>query len=416
MEIINYSGTKISAINTNFTFRPRENSLGNLFSELWERLCDFSARDAFKRAVGSYRFSARSLGAVLKASSSACVKALPRALLLTLCVATPIFAIKYLSYRENNHCNIELKTASAAEMDYLDLAMSSFALNNSTSFDGEGNIVFFGSESDQLASDKNAQAEQTAQTVAEMPTFKQIVSFKTYTVQPGDTISSVCQKFGLKNISTLIAVNNISNVRSLRSGQKLTVPSLDGLNYCVASGDTIEGLSAKYKVSVEDLLDVNDLSSSVLQKGQKLFIPGAKMDSDSLLRAMGEIFVYPISAKWRLTSRFGNRPDPFTGIRQNHTGIDMACPTGTPIKAAKSGKVSFTGYSNVYGKYVIVTHADGYQTLYGHMSRITTKKGDSVNQGTQLGLVGSTGYSTGPHLHLSVYKNGKLIDPLSVLK
>ena len=70
--------------------------------------------------------------------------------------------------------------------------------------------------------------------------------------------------------STLIAVNNISNVRSLRSGQKLTVPSLDGLNYCVASGDTIEGLSAKYKVSVEDLLDVNDLSSSVLQKGQKL--------------------------------------------------------------------------------------------------------------------------------------------------
>ncbi|MBQ5432404.1 MAG: M23 family metallopeptidase, partial [Treponema sp.] len=108
--------------------------------------------------------------------------------------------------------------------------------------------------------------------------------------------------------------------------------------------------------------------------------------------------------------------DPFTGIKQHHTGIDMACPTGTPIKAAKSGKVSFTGYSNVYGKYVIVTHADGYQTLYGHMSRITTKKGQVVDQGSQLGLVGSTGYSTGPHLHLSVYKNGKLIDPLSVLK
>ncbi|MBO4386757.1 MAG: M23 family metallopeptidase [Treponema sp.] len=343
-----------------------------------------------------------------KAAGKSFTKALPVILFFSLCVASPFFAIKYINYRENNFCNIKFKPASAKELDYLDLAMSSFALSNSTCFDSEGNVVFFGSGGEESLSQQ--------QDLPEAVPFKQKVSFKSYTVQQGDTISSVCQKFGLKNISTLIAVNNISNVRSLRSGQKLTVPSLDGLNYTVASGDTIEGLSAKYNVSVEDLLDVNDLASSLLQKGQELFIPGAKMDSLSLRRAMGEIFVYPITAKWRLTSRFGYRPDPFTGVKQHHTGIDMACPTGTPVKAAKSGTVSFTGYSNVYGKYVIVTHADGYQTLYGHMSRITSKKGQIVDQGSQLGLVGSTGYSTGPHLHLSVYKNGKLIDPLSVLK
>lgn len=409
MEIINYSGTKISAIHTNFGFGARESSTSDFFSDLWERICDFSSyRKAFRSSVGSFRFSVKSLNSMAKAATSALVKSLPLVLFLSLCVASPFFAIKYISYREDNFCNIKLKPTSAQELDYLDLAMSSFALNNSTCFDSEGNIVFFGSEGDQTLPQQKD--------LPEAAIFKQKVSYKTYTVQQGDTISSVCQKFGLKNISTLIAVNNINNVRSLRSGQKLTVPSLDGLDYTVASGDTIEGLSAKYNVSVEDLLDVNDLSSAVLQKGQKLFIPGAKMDSLALRRAMGEIFVYPITAKWRLTSRFGYRPDPFTGIKQHHTGIDMACPTGTPIKAAKSGKVSFTGYSNVYGKYVIVTHADGYQTLYGHMSRITTKKGQVVDQGSQLGLVGSTGYSTGPHLHLSVYKNGKLIDPLSVLK
>ncbi|MBQ3649394.1 MAG: LysM peptidoglycan-binding domain-containing protein, partial [Treponema sp.] len=258
MEIINYSGTKISAIHTNFGFGARESSTSDFFSDLWERICDFSSyRKAFRSSVGSFRFSVKSLNSMAKAATSALVKSLPLVLFLSLCVASPFFAIKYISYREDNFCNIKLKPTSAQELDYLDLAMSSFALNNSTCFDSEGNIVFFGSEGDQTLSQQKD--------LPEADLFKQKVSYKTYTVQQGDTISSVCQKFGLKNISTLIAVNNINNVRSLRSGQKLTVPSLDGLDYTVASGDTIEGLSAKYNVSVEDLLDVNDLSSAVLQ-------------------------------------------------------------------------------------------------------------------------------------------------------
>ena len=246
--------------------------------------------------------------------------------------------------------------------------------------------------------------------------FGEPVTFQTYTVKSGDSISTISRKFGLSNISTLIAVNDISNVRTLRSGQKLRIPSMDGLVYTVQSGDSLNSLSVKYHVSVEEILDANDLTSDTLARGMSLFIPGAKMDTMSLKKAMGELFVYPITAAWRLTSRFGPRKDPFTGVASSHTGIDMACPTGTPIRAALSGKVAYVGWSNVFGNYVIINHGNGYQTLYGHMSKTLVKKGQSVDQSTRVGLVGSTGYSTGPHLHFTVYKNGNLVDPMSLLK
>ena len=94
----------------------------------------------------------------------------------------------------------------------------------------------------------------------------------------------------------------------------------------------------------------------------------------------------------------------------------MACPTGTPIRAAMSGRVAYVGWSNIFGNYVIINHENGYQTLYGHMSKTLATSGQRVGQGTRIGLVGSTGYSTGPHLHFTVYKNGKLVDPQTLLK
>ena len=92
----------------------------------------------------------------------------------------------------------------------------------------------------------------------------------------------------------------------------------------------------------------------------------------------------------------------------------MAAPQGTPIYAALGGTVVATGWDNVYGKYVTVAHHSGYKTLYGHMSKITIKKGAYVTTSTKLGEVGSTGQSTGPHLHFTVYKNGTPINPANV--
>ena len=285
-----------------------------------------------------------------------------------------------------------------SEVELLDSIMHSFAKEESVEYLSDGSLpdAEFGAGAAKL--------------------FSQPVTYRAYTVQSGDTISSITRKFGLKNISTIIGVNGIENVRLLVSGQKLKIPSIDGLVYSVQKENTLQGLSAKYKVSVEELLDVNELESANLTVGQKLFIPGARLSGDELLNAMGELFKCPLTSKFRYTSMFGPRPDPITGAKSFHTGVDMACPTGTPIYSSSTGTVAFVGYSNIFGNYIIVKHPNGYQTLYGHMSSTIAKKGQTVSQGTKLGLVGSTGYSTGSHLHFTVYKNGHLVDPMTVIK
>ncbi len=246
--------------------------------------------------------------------------------------------------------------------------------------------------------------------------YTQPVSFQNYTVQSGDSIHSISTRFGLDNISTLIGVNNIENVRLLRSGQKIIVPSIDGLIYNVKKGDSLEKISSQYSVTIEEILDVNELDSSILQIGETLFIPGARLDTTSLRQAMGELFKHPLSGRWRLSSNYGNRADPFTGVRSFHTGADFAIAKGTPVRSAMSGTVSTAGYSSIYGYYVIVNHHNGYQTLYAHfMEAAPVKKGQSVSQNTIVGYVGSTGYSTGNHLHFSVYKDGKLVSPRTVI-
>ena len=304
------------------------------------------------------------------------------------------------SYIQTVPGNVVLQESYTSEMELLEKAMTSFALEESQEYDSDGNLV----------GEKQLSAAELEKL------FRQPVSFQSYTVKSGDTISGIAKKFGLKNISTLISINDIDNVRALAAGQKLKVPSIDGLFYTVQRGNSLAGLSTKFNVSMEELLDVNELESSELAVGQRLFIPGAKMDSAKLQQAMGEMFRCPITAKFRISSRFGPRLDPFTGARSYHTGVDYACPMGTPITAAASGTIAFTGVSPVFGNYVIIRHSNGYQSLYGHMSQIIAKKGQYVSQGTRIGLVGSTGYSTGPHLHFTVYKNGKLVDPMSLVK
>lgn len=240
------------------------------------------------------------------------------------------------------------------------------------------------------------------------------VTFRDYTVKKGETISGIAARAGLRNFGTLLSVNAIDNARRISAGQVLRIPSTDGLLYTVKKNETLAGIAAAYKVSVTVLLDANDLTRETLSVGQQLFIPGVSLSSFDLKKALGELFIYPIQG--RLTSPFGYRSDPFTGARSYHTGVDLAAPTGTPVKATLDGKVAETGFNRIFGNYVIITHDRGYQSLYGHLSAIHAKRGQYVAQGTSIGAVGSTGYSTGPHLHLSIYKNGSLIDPLSVLK
>ncbi len=124
----------------------------------------------------------------------------------------------------------------------------------------------------------------------------------------------------------------------------------------------------------------------------------------------------PLQGGGRLASRFGNRVHPIFKSRRMHTGVDLASKTGTPIYASGDGVVEKAGWVSGYGKKVEIKHVNGFETGYGHMSRIADgmKPGVRVRQGQIIGYVGSTGNSTGPHLHFEIKVNGRFVDPLSV--
>ena len=247
-----------------------------------------------------------------------------------------------------------------------------------------------------------------------LPSIIKEVKYTDYIVKRGDTISGIAYKMGLKNIGTIFSANNVTNAKRIMTGTHLTIPSMDGVLYTVKKTDSLDSIAKDFNVPLEALLDANDLNDTEITFNTRLFIPGASLSITELRKAMGELFIYPIHG--RLTSPFGYRRDPFTGRKSFHSGIDLAAPTGTPIKVIFDGTVSLTSYSRVFGNYIIITHPNGYQSLYGHVSAFNAKKGQRVSQGDIVALVGNTGMSTGPHVHLSIYKNGKLIDPLSVLK
>lgn len=127
-------------------------------------------------------------------------------------------------------------------------------------------------------------------------------------------------------------------------------------------------------------------------------------------------YTYPLPGGYRnVTSRFGNRTHPVTGVYKQHTGVDISAPRGTTIMAAKSGTVIIAGKSTAYGNYVVISHGGGLTTLYAHMSKLGTTKGATVNAGDKIGEVGMTGYATGNHLHFEVRVNGSYQDAGKIL-
>lgn len=405
MEIISYvqdkPRTRINRVNIQALqpkIRKREKTASVTYSLYSPELRSFtpqkvrppvSAKSFFRIVGGSLTLT----GDFLKENYR---KILGSMLICAALVTASIGAYRFVNSRLNYTGPLTLETGESQDIENLNKLMASFALDGGLDVDESGKLL---------------DAEVNINKLFTTP-----VSFQSYKVCSGDTISGIAKKFGLTNISTLISVNDIGNVRQLAAGQRLKIPSIDGIVYTVKAGDSINSIVKKYDVRLESVLDVNELTSDVLTAGQQLFLPGVGLDSGTLKSAMGDMFRMPIAAKFRWSSPYGSRIDPIAGVKSFHTGTDMACPTGTPILASMSGKVTAAGVNRVYGNYVIIDHGNGYQTLYAHMSKIIATKGQWVSQGTRIGLVGSTGYSTGPHLHFTVYKNGKLINPMSVLK
>lgn len=241
------------------------------------------------------------------------------------------------------------------------------------------------------------------------------ISYQSYRVKEGDVICVIAKNFGITE-DTVISVNNIHNSRRIQIGQCLKIPSIPGILYTVRTdGETVDSIARKFKVECAKVCSVNSLSDSeTLTAGTMIFVPDAKLDWVTRQEINGDLFRKPIRAHWYLSSSYGWRQSPFTGARTYHGGIDMACPHGTRVYAALPGTVSSTGYNNTYGNYVIVNHHSGYRSLYAHLSEIKTRKGEYVGQNSVIGYVGSTGLSTGPHLHFAVFKNGRQVNPANL--
>jgi murein DD-endopeptidase MepM/ murein hydrolase activator NlpD len=244
---------------------------------------------------------------------------------------------------------------------------------------------------------------------ADLPTALRI---RSYTVRRGDSLSSIAQKFGLR-VDTLISYNGIKRARGLLAGTEMRVPSADGLAYTVRRGDTLGGIAGRFGVSLNDLLDWNNLESEVIRIGQALFIPGGRLSATQRDMVLGRLFVYP--TRGDISSRFGWRINPFTGTREHHNGLDISNSAGTPVRAAMAGRVAMVGVNPVYGKYVIIQHAEGFQTLYAHLHSTSVSRGARVSQSQRIASMGNTGYSTGPHLHFTIFRNNVPVDPLRYL-
>lgn len=237
--------------------------------------------------------------------------------------------------------------------------------------------------------------------------------YTVYRVRKGDTISDIASRHDI-TVDSIVSFNGITNARTLSIGRCLKLPSMNGILYTTKDGDSAASLADRYEISDVRIADVNGLDDAGLEPGRVIFLPDARMSSIALREISGDLFAWPVRG-W-VTDWYGWRNDPFTHSRSFHTGIDIGIARGTPVRAAMEGVVTAAGYSTVTGNYVVIAHHSGYTTLYGHFDKISVKVGQSVSTATVIGLAGSTGYSTGPHVHFTVSKYGRTVNPMTLLR
>ena len=242
----------------------------------------------------------------------------------------------------------------------------------------------------------------------ELPELK----FFTYTVKDKENFWIVLAKCSL-DMDTLMSVNNLTSPYQVVPGTVLYIPNMRGI---VVSSDQ---WSAVKRMLLEEKIDVRYIKAvNRTERFNKkfLFVPCGKISKLERSLFLGTAFLSPVRFG-RKTSEFGTRKDPFNSKRREfHKGIDIACSIGTEVRAARSGRVIFTGWKEGYGNLVIVEHEFGYQSYYGHLSRFRVRVGDEITTSQVLALSGNTGRSTGPHLHFEIRKNGKSLNPSTFIR
>ncbi len=242
-----------------------------------------------------------------------------------------------------------------------------------------------------------------------------------YTVRSGDTLSSIAKMFGVST-NTIIWANDISG-STVAVGTELVILPVSGVKHTVKSGDTVASIAKVYKADIADILSYNGLPADAkLTPGQVVIVPSGELGGGASTpvrstgtapyRRAGDTTAFePLLVN---VSRYPSYPGYYArpvagGVKtqdlHGYNAVDIGAPTGTSIMAAAAGTVIISkvgGYNGGYGTYVVISHGNGTQTLYAHMSKNYMKVGQNVAQGQIIGAVGSTGWSTGSHLHFEV--------------
>lgn len=285
---------------------------------------------------------------------------------------------------------------------------------------------------------------------------------KSYVVAQGDSLWSIANSQNIE-LDTLVGSNTFKTSARLRPGAILRIPNQDGIFYVMKKGETIEAVCKRYGVSLNKVRNVNpEVNVAKLKADDEIFLPGARPEGliehhDNNTRvaevrrtttttttpapkktaparertplrvekierpAKGEVavrkagggFRWPIMG--RINSPFGWRQHPITRRRDFHTGIDIKADRNDPIKAAGSGRVVYSGWMGGYGKVLVIEHPNGQSTLYAHCSTLLAGKGATVSQNQIVAKIGTTGRSTGPHLHFEVRNGNSPVNPIKYL-
>lgn len=240
-----------------------------------------------------------------------------------------------------------------------------------------------------------------------------------YKILQGDTLSGIAAKFGV-SINTILWANNIKDAKTIKIGDELVILPVTGIQYKVKKGDTLEAIAKKFKPKDEDLSHEDFLAEIISFNGLAV---GDRLEADSTIIIPEGEFTPPQPApKPGIKSvpsvmRFAQYPiyqgyymRPIIGGRRSrgihgYNGVDLANTCGLPLLASAAGNVIVartSGWNGGYGKYVVIAHPNGTQTLYAHMQMITVVIGQTVTQGFQVGQIGSTGNSTGCHVHFEI--------------
>ena len=210
--------------------------------------------------------------------------------------------------------------------------------------------------------------------------------------------------------SSIATLNRFQNPADLNHGELLLLPSLPGLFIPQNPVTDLERLLYSSRTDGVPIIIGTERGST-----EFLFFPGVDFSSTERIFFLNRGFFFPLR-NFRITSGFGLRQNPVSGNHVFHQGMDLAAPEGTEVFAARDGIVSETGYDPILGRYIIISHRDNWVSLYGHLSRVETTLHTQVNSGTLIGRVGSTGQSTGPHLHFELRQNGRAQNPEGLLR